>query len=95
MILVNGQPENTINVLDRGLQYGDGLFETIAFRNGQIEFLHAHLSRLYQGCDRLKISTQQLDSRLKAEIERVCADLVDDAVIKIIITRGQGGRGYR
>ena len=95
MILVNGQPENTINVLDRGLQYGDGLFETIAFRNGQVEFLNAHLSRLYRGSDRLKISTQHLDRLLKAEIELVCDDLVDDAVIKIIITRGQGGRGYR
>ena len=95
MILVNGQPENRLNVLDRGLQYGDGLFETMAFRHGQIEFLTAHLLRLSRGCDRLKISTQYLDGLLKTEIEQVCDDLVDDAVIKIIITRGQGGRGYR
>jgi len=95
MILVNGQPENSIHVLDRGLQYGDGLFETIAFRHGQLEFLNAHLSRLYRGCERLKISTLQLDSLLKAEIKQICDDLVEDTVIKIIITRGQGGRGYR
>ncbi|OUR86403.1 aminodeoxychorismate lyase [Methylophaga sp. 42_8_T64] len=95
MILVNGQPENSIHVLDRGLQYGDGLFETLAFRHGQLEFLNAHLSRLYRGCDRLKIGTQQLDSLLTAEIEQICNDLVEDSVIKIIITRGQGSRGYR
>jgi 4-amino-4-deoxychorismate lyase len=95
MILVNGQPEDKISVLDRGLQYGDGLFETIAFRDGKSEFLQAHLSRLYRGCERLKIVTQQLDTQLNAEIKQICDDLTDNAVIKIIITRGQGGRGYR
>lgn len=95
MILVNGQPEDKINVLDRGLQFGDGLFETIAFRNGKVEFLQAHLTRLYRGCEQLKIATKQLDAQLTAEIKQVCDDLTDNAVIKIIITRGQGGRGYR
>lgn len=95
MILVNGQPEETINVLDRGLQYGDGLFETIAFRNGQAEFLQTHLNRLYSGCKRLKITTSQLDVMLEKELEQVCSETIENAVIKIIITRGQGGRGYR
>jgi len=95
MILVNGQPEDSINVLDRGLQYGDGLFETIAFRDGKAEFLQSHLSRLYRGCEQLKIATQQLETQLNAEIKQICDDLTDNAVIKIIITRGQGGRGYR
>jgi 4-amino-4-deoxychorismate lyase len=95
MILVNGLQEDKISVLDRGLQYGDGLFETIAFRDGKPEFLQAHLSRLYRGCEQLKIATQQLDAQLNAEIKKVCDDLTDNTVIKIIITRGQGGRGYR
>lgn len=95
MILVNGQPEDKINVLDRGLQYGDGLFETIAFRNGQIEFLSSHLERLYQGCERLKISTHQFDMLLSTEIKQISANLTEESVIKLIITRGQGGRGYR
>ena len=94
MILVNGKPENRIAVTDRGLQYGDGLFETIAFRHGVAEFIDAHLQRLIAGCKRLNIPFQQLDSLCK-ELEFIYQSLSDtDSVIKIIITRGSGGRGY-
>jgi len=95
MILVNGQPEDTISILDRGLQYGDGLFETIAFRDGNPEFLQDHLSRLLSGCERLKISSTQLKAQLDTEIKQVCDSLNHNTVIKITITRGQGGRGYK
>lgn len=94
MILVNGQPEDRISVLDRGLQYGDGLFETIAFRRGSLEFLQQHLERLELGCNRLKIPFIALETLL-ADLTRVCDTLISDAVIKIIVTRGQGGRGYK
>lgn len=93
MILVNGKPENRISVLDRGLQYGDGLFETIAFRNGISEFLDAHLQRLILGCERLSIPFKQLE-QLRTELAIVYQQLGDDAVIKIIVTRSSGGRGY-
>ncbi len=94
MILVNGESDDSIKISDRGLQYGDGIFETIAYRNGNAEFLDAHLTRLSLGCQRLTIPFQQLD-QLKTEIKHVLAELSDhDAIIKIIITRGSGGRGY-
>ncbi len=93
MVLVNGVTENRINIADRGLQYGDGLFETIAYRNGVAEFLDAHLTRLLKGCKRLAIPFQDIEI-LGAELNSVCHQLSDDAVIKIIITRGSGGRGY-
>lgn len=93
MILVNGKPENRIDVSDRGLQYGDGLFETIVYRNNTAEFLDAHLKRLSLGCQRLAIPFQQLD-QLRLEIDSVIQNLTDDTVIKIIVTRGYGGRGY-
>lgn len=94
MILVNGKPEDRINVTDRGLQYGDGLFETIAFRNGIAEFVEQHFQRLLWGCERLKIPFQHIEL-LRNELDSVYQDLNDsDAVIKIIITRGCGGRGY-
>lgn len=93
MILINGKPDNRINVQDRGVQYGDGVFETIAFRNGSAEFLQAHLQRLTEGCERLKI---QLDlAALRQELAQLLSELTADQVIKIIITRGEGGRGYR
>lgn len=93
MILVNGVAENRISIADRGLQYGDGLFETIAYRKGVAEFLDAHLTRLLNGCKRLAIPFQDIEI-LGAELNSLCHQLSDDAVIKIIITRGCGGRGY-
>ncbi|MCL5975661.1 MAG: aminodeoxychorismate lyase [Gammaproteobacteria bacterium] len=96
MILINGQPENRIDVADRGLQYGDGLFETIAYRYGQLEFLPAHLSRLKEGCNRLNIAFSSAQQQLLlSEVDTVCQQLNDDAVIKVMVTRGIGGRGYR
>ncbi|NOQ94079.1 MAG: aminodeoxychorismate lyase [Methylophaga sp.] len=94
MVLVNGKPEDRIAVSDRGLQYGDGLFETIAFRHGIPEFIEAHLKRLLDGCGRLNIPFRQLEL-LRKELIEVYQNLSDsDAVIKIMITRGSGGRGY-
>ena len=96
MILINGQPENRIDVADRGLQYGDGLFETIAYRHGQLEFLPDHLSRLKEGCHRLNIAFSSAQQQsLLSEIDSLCQQLNSDAVIKVIVTRGTGGRGYR
>ncbi len=94
MILVNGHPDDRIVVSDRGFQYGDGVFETLAYRKGKLEFLDQHLARLQLGCQTLAIPFEQIDSLLE-EIELVVASLENDAVIKVIVTRGSGGRGYR
>ena len=94
MVLINGLPDDKIAITDRGLQYGDGLFETMAFRAGMIEFLDAHFARLIDGCRRLNIEFTQTE-KLSTELKQVCQNLADnDAIIKIIITRGSGGRGY-
>jgi 4-amino-4-deoxychorismate lyase len=94
MILVNGNSEDRIDVSDRGLQYGDGVFETIAYRNGKAEFLEQHLQRLQEGCARLAINFQQIDT-LRFEIDTACEQLDSlSAVIKVIVTRGSGSRGY-
>ena len=46
---VNGAPGEQLSVRDRGLAYGDGLFETIAVQRGQPRLLARHLARLQQG----------------------------------------------
>lgn len=46
MILVNGQPGDTLPVQDRGLAYGDGLFETLAVRDGKPLHWDRHMARL-------------------------------------------------
>ncbi len=94
MILINGQPATTLSVADRGLQYGDGLFETIPFRHGKLEYLDAHIERLLRGCSRLQIDFTDL-ALLQHELVTLCAQTAQDAVIKIMITRGSGGRGYK
>jgi len=93
MFLLNGETSDSLSLQDRGLQYGDGLFETIAVRNMQFEFWQRHMQRLLDGCQRLRIPLPDPE-HLLAEA-RTLLDGRSDAVLKIIITRGQGGRGYR
>jgi branched-subunit amino acid aminotransferase/4-amino-4-deoxychorismate lyase len=52
---VNGEDSRQVDATDRGLQYGDGLFETIAVVGGKPRLLAAHLERLLRGCARLDI----------------------------------------
>ena len=78
---------------DRGLNYGDGLFETLAVRGGICEFWGRHMRRLRDGCARLRIPECAADV-LAAESQELCRG-VQRAVLKIVVTRGSGGRGYR
>ncbi|ABA58134.1 aminodeoxychorismate lyase apoprotein [Nitrosococcus oceani ATCC 19707] len=93
MILVNGKVASSIEVADRGLQYGDGLFETIAIRDERAILYLSHLKRLEDGCRRLSIP---LIARriLDEEIFKLCQG-VSRGVLKIVVTRGSGGRGYQ
>ena len=57
--LVNGVPDDALSVMDRGFTYGDGLFETIAVRDGSPRFLDYHLRRLTDSCHRLAIPVRR------------------------------------
>lgn len=92
MILVNGDPQRSLDPRDRGLHYGDGLFETLAVRAGQPRHWDRHMARLQRGCERLGLALPDF-ARLQDEAGRVCAG-ADRAVLKILWTRGPGGRGY-
>jgi 4-amino-4-deoxychorismate lyase len=91
-VLVNGRPGKTLDVLDRGLQYGDGVFETIAIRAGNPRLLRYHLERLADGCRRLLIDVPD-PTLIQREIAAVVTAPAE--VVKVIVTRGVGGRGYR
>jgi len=78
---------------DRGLAYGDGLFETMAATDGAIRWLDYHLERLAAGCGRLAIPVPT-DVELRRQIAAQTPPR-GRAVIKIIVTRGIGTRGYR
>lgn len=86
----------SVPVDDRGLQYGDGVFETVAIRNGRVRLATLHFERLFLGCERLGIrapSTQLLLGMLDDAIASTGCH--DDGVAKFVITRGSGMRGYR
>ncbi len=94
MLLVNGKPGETLPALDRGLQYGDGVFETIEIRASTPVFFDRHLNRLEDGCRRLAIPFPAPET-LAEEVETLCRQSPAPAVLKIIVTSGSGGRGYR
>lgn len=90
--LVNGSARSTISVFDRGLLYGDGVFETLAVREGNPVRWSWHMERLDAGCTALGIPFPA-ESLLCAEALQLCGDR-GRSVLKIIITRGPGARGY-
>ncbi len=91
---VDGVPGDSLPADDRGLAYGDGLFETVLVRSGRARFLAAHLARLMRGCAALGIAFAELDA-LRTEIARAAARAPALAVLKIVVTRGSARRrGY-
>jgi 4-amino-4-deoxychorismate lyase len=92
-IRVNGAALTEVSALDRGLHYGDGLFETIACTSGHARLLDLHLARLREGAQRLRIAVPDL-KELAGEITTLGAP-APRAVIKLLLTRGSAlARGY-
>ena len=92
-VWINGRRRSLLQHNDRGLQYGDGIFETMRVRRRCIRFLNFHLERLERGCRTLKIRAPGT-RLLRRELERIAA-LRPEGVVKLIVTRGSGPRGYR
>ena len=91
-MIVNGRQQQLIEIADRAFQYGDGCFTTMAFRNGRLEFFDAHIERLKWAC-----KTLYIDFTKWLELDRCILDSLkstSDCVVKVIVTRGEGGRGY-
>lgn len=93
MILVDGQPSEYVDARDRGLAYGDGLFETLACVDGRPLAFDAHFARLRRSATWLGLNVPS-PALLASEIAQ-CCDGRERAVAKIVLTRGSGGRGYR
>ena len=89
---VNGAAQTDIAITDRGLHYGDGLFETMAAFDGHCPWFPAHYQRLVAGCERLAIPLPDKQVLLR-EVQQA-AEGRHKAVIKILLTSGSGGRGY-
>jgi len=92
-VRVDGAPATELTVIDRGLHYGDGLFETIACAGAKPQLLDRHLRRLAGGCERLKIAPPDMDA-LAVEVRELAA-AAPRSIVKILVTRGPArARGY-
>jgi 4-amino-4-deoxychorismate lyase len=92
-ILVDGLPGDHVSINDRGLQYGDGVFRTLRLRAGQPLWWTAQLAKLDEDCQRLDLPPVSR-AAWQADLARL-ATHADEAVLKLIVTRGLGERGYR
>ena len=90
---VDGVESNAIDIADRGLAYGDGLFETFRVINERPLWWDRHLARLTRGAEALGIDMPN-PTRLHIEALNCCEGAVD-GVLKLVLTRGSSGRGYR
>lgn len=91
-IWINGIQASRVDARDRGLAYGDGLFETMRLIDGNLPLWSRHRQRLMMGCQRLNMPCPDFEV-LHEECLLACAGM-RDAVVKVVITRGLGPRGY-
>jgi 4-amino-4-deoxychorismate lyase len=104
IILVNNLRQDSIPVTNRGLAFGDGVFETMLVSNTDVSLWEYHHQRLLEGLRRLHISIdlptlyQHISTSLEAIREYRQSDQsdqdVNQGVWKLIVTRGQSQRGY-
>ena len=83
---------DAVSPSNRGLNYGDGVFETMRVHRGELPLWPQHLARLRAGAGRLDIEIPDA-----AFIEARIVDMIsaiDAGVLKLLLTRGEGGRGY-
>lgn len=94
-MLINAIESDSMSAMDRGLAYGDGLFTTMKVKYGQVQLWDFHLQRLQLGATRLFFPAIDW-SLLTAEVLQVAKTVAHEkqSVIKVIVTRGSGGRGY-
>ncbi len=97
-IFVNGQAQTTISALDRGLLYGDSIFETIALLKGKPLMIDAHLDRLKKGIFTLgfNVDISTLKQELGLFLKQPSLNLNQSKyVLRLTITRSEQSRGYQ
>ena len=85
----------SVSVLDRGFLYGDGLFETMRVHRGQPFCWDAHMERFERGAAFLRIqSLHTREQLLAAALNLIETNQLPDAVLRLMLSRGAGARGY-
>jgi 4-amino-4-deoxychorismate lyase len=91
-MIVNGEQCQQVAISERGFNFGDGHFTTIKLAAGRALLLNLHIQRLQQACAVLAIEFS--DWQALTDMIRQQAELLQQGVLKVTITRGSGGRGY-
>lgn len=92
-VLIDDQ-ETKISIYDRGFTLGDGIFETVRARNKKPLFLDSHMQRLRKSAAFLKIALNTTNKEVyKITTELMNANKLDNAIIRITLSRGKSARG--
>ena len=94
---VNGVQGGHLPPTDRGFAYGDGLFETLRYREARVHLWDYHWRRLEQGLGVLGIdcSRDRIEAQLELGKRYLARSGISDAAGRLTISRGAGRRGYR
>lgn len=91
--IVNGVVGAPLDPLDRGLHYGDGVFRTLGVEHGGPRWLDEHLHKLESDAARLGLAAPD-PAAWQSDLAQLGSPLAT-GVVKLLLTRGIGTRGYR
>ena len=83
--------ETFLPITSRGLAYGDGIFTTAKIESGEVKALNLHIARLTEGAEWLGLTFES--TLLTAHLQKLVTQF-PLAVLKVLLTAGEGGRGY-
>lgn len=81
----------TPQLSDRSFNYGDGIFTTMAVHAAKVQLLPLHMKRMLHAASQLEfgpIDWLSVEQQIHTSIS------MSEQVIKLLISRGNGGRGY-
>ncbi len=83
-----------VSVFDHGLLYGDGVFEGIRAYSGRVFRLKEHLERLYSSARAILLTIPLTPKQMEeAVLQTLRANKLQDAYIRLVVTRGVGDLG--
>jgi branched-chain amino acid aminotransferase len=99
IVFLNGKfvPEAkaVISVFDRGFLFGDGLFEAMLVRHGEIFRWGRHIERLQSGIDFLKLTVPWSPEELfRFSMQLIQRNRMPECLLRVNISRGITARGY-
>jgi branched-chain amino acid aminotransferase len=101
LVYVNGElvpkPEASVNVLDSGFVFGDGVWEGFRLHRGKLPFADRHFRRLFEGAKAIDLDIGKSEIELRHAIaETVRANDMESGVhIRLMVTRGVRATPYQ